>query len=103
MGANIPGKKREMLVYPGGLPLVLAEVQGIRRCRLRGFCPELRLKFPVGGYIRAPMAAERKSNARTRDLHDCSRWAVFVEHMDDDLSDTLKLYHATKLTSWTSF
>jgi cyclohexanone monooxygenase len=23
MGANIPGKKREMLVYPGGLPLYL--------------------------------------------------------------------------------
>src|SRR5438128_12530433 len=27
MGANIPGKKREMLVYPGGLPLYL------RKCK----------------------------------------------------------------------
>jgi cyclohexanone monooxygenase len=37
MGANIPGKKREMLVYPGGLPLYLQQCQGIRRRRLHWF------------------------------------------------------------------
>jgi hypothetical protein len=33
---------------------VFAEVQGIRRRRLRRFRPELRLKFPAGGYTRQP-------------------------------------------------
>jgi hypothetical protein len=33
---------------------VLAEVQEIRRRRLRRFRPELRLKFPAGGFTRRP-------------------------------------------------
>jgi NADPH:quinone reductase-like Zn-dependent oxidoreductase len=30
----------------------------------------------------SPMAAEHKSDARTRDVHDCSRWAILVEHKE---------------------
>jgi hypothetical protein len=29
MGANIPGKKREMLNYPGGLPLYEQQCQNV--------------------------------------------------------------------------
>jgi hypothetical protein len=28
------------------------------------------------------MAAERKSDARKRDVHDCLRWAIPVEHKE---------------------
>jgi cyclohexanone monooxygenase len=34
MGANIPGKPREMLMYPGGLPRYLETFQA---CRERGY------------------------------------------------------------------
>jgi len=35
-------RKREMLVYPGGLPVYLHKCKGIRRRRLRRFRPQLR-------------------------------------------------------------
>src|SRR5579863_8924703 len=30
----------------------------------------------------SPMVAERESNARPGDVHDCSQWAVFAEHKE---------------------
>ena len=37
MGANIPGKKREMLVYPGGLPLYLQKCKQSADAGYAGF------------------------------------------------------------------
>ena len=37
MGANIPGKKREMLVYPGGLPLYLQKCKESADAGYAGF------------------------------------------------------------------
>jgi len=37
MGANIPGKKREMLVYPGGLPLYLQKCKESANAGYAGF------------------------------------------------------------------
>jgi cyclohexanone monooxygenase len=37
MGANIPGKKREMLCYPGGLPLYLRQCQASADAGYTGF------------------------------------------------------------------
>jgi len=37
MGANIPGKKREMLVYPGGLPLYLQKCKESAEAGYAGF------------------------------------------------------------------
>jgi cyclohexanone monooxygenase len=37
MGANIPGKKREMLCYPGGLPLYLQQCKASADAGYTGF------------------------------------------------------------------
>jgi hypothetical protein len=37
MGANIPGKKREMLVYPGGLPMYLQKCKESADAGYAGF------------------------------------------------------------------
>ena len=37
MGTNIPGKKREMLVYPGGLPLYLQKCRASADAGYTGF------------------------------------------------------------------
>jgi cyclohexanone monooxygenase len=37
MGANIPGKKREMLQYPGGLPMYLRKCNASADAGYAGF------------------------------------------------------------------
>ena len=37
MGANIPGKQREMLMYPGGLPRYLEEFKASKDKGYAGF------------------------------------------------------------------
>ena len=41
MGANIPGKKREMLAYPGGLPAYSQKSRESFDAGYVGFTPEL--------------------------------------------------------------
>jgi cation diffusion facilitator CzcD-associated flavoprotein CzcO len=53
-GRQHPRQEARDAGLPRRAAVVLAEVQGIRRLRLRRFRPELRLKFPAGGYTRPP-------------------------------------------------
>src|SRR4029077_4970809 len=49
-GRQHPRQEARDAGLPWRAPDVLAEVQGIRRRRLRRFRPELRLSVPAGGY-----------------------------------------------------